>query len=207
MSELVNTDEILGMVTATHRVLEELSDNYCELQVKCHELSRLMKDFEKLYRYNLEERLQVFNKEYGYIIRALGFEDEDGNDPETPCSVYYIFNKEKDKVKIGISNNPLQRAKSLQTACGEEISVLHTINFPSREEAFKAEQFLHREFSQFRKKPSKVTNSCEWFDASIVDDLMKYYDTEEHINAMRVDRAQSIKKAMDSIHIGFGKEE
>lgn len=189
------------MVIGAHRMLNECTDTICALQRKYCELSDLMKNFEKSYQYDIEERLLEFNKEYGYIIRALGFEEETEKNPEAPCFVYYIFNEEKDKVKIGISSDPLRRAKELQTSCGEEISILHTIKFPSREKASEAEQFLHGEFSQFRRKPSKVARSCEWFDACIIEDLMQYYDTEEHIESLKEYEKQRMREIMNGVHI------
>lgn len=100
------------------------------------------------------------------------------------CYLYYILNEEKDKVKIGISNNPMSRAKSLQTASGEDLEILKTIKFGNREDAFAAEQFLHNEFSQFRKKPTKISKQCEWFASCIVENLLLNYTDPDAILKM-----------------------
>lgn len=128
---------------------------------------------------------EFFYKEYQYILLSL-FDDVDENAlvlPK-PCFVYYILNFEKTKVKIGISNNPVSRAKAIQTASGEEIELLHTIQFDSRQDALNAEKFLHDVFSNARKKPSKVAKSSEWFDSRICKVLLKHFYTKEQIQKL-----------------------
>ena len=43
--------------------------------------------------------------------------------------VYYLTNADKDMVKIGVSKDPIQRAKAIQTSSGQDIEVIHTIYF------------------------------------------------------------------------------
>ena len=106
---------------------------------------------------------------------------EDPEEPEeTPCYVYYLLNEPQDKVKIGISSHPDQRAKQLQTASGEAIDILHIIKFKNRPTAMNMERFLHSKFSWKRKK-SKLTKTVEWFDADIVERLKTNYWTEDQI--------------------------
>ena len=153
-------------------------------------LMRWLKSAEEEYS-NLERQIEqmrvVFHgitDEFQYLIYELLDEtyDEPEEETEKPCFVYYILNQEKDKVKIGISNNPLQRAKELQTASGEEIEIFHTIEFRNRDEALEAESFLHRNYSAYRRKPSKVSKSCEWFLASpILNDMMRKFGTREKV--------------------------
>ena len=125
-----------------------------------------------------------FEKENQYVIAdLLDYCDQEG---DAKCFVYYILNQEKDKIKIGISNDPIGRAKNMQTSSGEELEILHTIEFPSREEAMEAERFLHQFYSDYRKRPSKIAKSSEWFDAKIKDELLKYFLSEEQIKKVKM---------------------
>lgn len=130
---------------------------------------------------------EYFYKEYQYILFALFDEDEDEEQifVEKPCYVYYILNFEKDKVKIGISNDPIGRAKNIQTSSGEEIEILNTIKFACREDALEAEKFLHDVFREARKKPTKVAKSSEWFDSRICKVLMEHFSTREQIEQLK----------------------
>lgn len=145
-----------------------------------------------------------FMEEYEYLIDELFDDSNEPREPTTPCYVYYILNEEKDKVKIGISDNPMARAKQLQTACGEEIDLHHTIKFSTRSEAESAESFLHREFSYYRKRPSKVAKTTEWFDARILGRLMADYDTADKIQAKMKCQETYERKEMENVTIKLG---
>lgn len=193
---------VLEMLVHTRKTIDKLYEKIDEILAADARLRTLIAELEGLTDWDVNGEKCEYRDEYEYLIREIGFfEPHDDAEDEKPCFVYYIFNEEKDKVKIGISNNPLQRAKDLQTACGEEISIMHTIEFPNREKAFEAEQFLHREFSQFRKHPSKVAKSCEWFDAGIVPDLMRYYDTEERIEHLKKRKRRHLQDIMPEVAI------
>ena len=144
------------------------------------EMERLMQQMFELY-YRRLEFFQEQKKEFQYFLYELIDMDDETKEENEPCFVYYILNQEKDKVKIGISNNPVGRAKNIQTSSGEEIEILHTIQFPSRREALDAESYLHNYFGYCRKKPTKVSKSCEWFDSKICDELMGHFATAEQI--------------------------
>lgn len=120
------------------------------------------------------KRISIFNKKaiWGYIKKDI---------EKKPCFVYYILNEARNKVKIGVSNDPVLRAKNIQTSSGEEIEILNTIEFDNREDAFAAEDFLHKKFDGYRMKPTKVSTSSEWFDSKIVDVLLSNFNTKEKI--------------------------
>ena len=103
-------------------------------------------------------------------------------------------------VKIGISNNPEGRAKAMQTSTGNELSIEKTIKFKNRTEALEAEAFLHRDFSSWRRKPSKINKSSEWFDAAILPRLLEY-DTAETIKAAMKFTKQKLAEAMEKVKI------
>lgn len=173
-------------------------------------VNRLYEQIEKCRQTwnELEIEVGFFNGESEYILYELfDLEDEISYRNEEPekCFVYYILNEEKDKVKIGISNNPTERAKALQTASGEEISILKTVEFSTREEALDAEAFLHREFSEYRKRPSKVAKSTEWFDARIVPDLLKYYTSKENILKIKEYRWNQMSIDMEKLDVLYKK--
>lgn len=123
---------------------------------------------------NKVKRVSIFDKKaiWGYIKKEI---------EKKPCFVYYILNEARNKVKIGISNDPVLRAKNIQTSSGEEIEILNTIEFDNREDAFAVEDFLHKKFDGYRMKPTKVSNSSEWFDIKIVDALLSNFNTKEKI--------------------------
>lgn len=130
-------------------------------------------------RSELEQFQKDFEAEYEHI--SLSLIDIPSLNNQNSCFLYYILNEEKDKVKIGISGNPMSRAREIQTSSGEEIELLHTIEFDDRESALYAESHLHRCFSKWRKKPTKVARSCEWFDSCIIPYLREKYWTASQI--------------------------
>ena len=155
-----------------------------------------LEEIEGHYTSGMKERAELWYS----LVELLDDVDEFAEEDERPCSVYYILNEEKDKVKIGISYNPLGRAKNIQTSSGEEIELLHVIEFPTRSRALNAEAFLHKEFMFYRKKPSKVAKSCEWFDACIVDDLKKLYWTQENIERLNSWKFEKMREHLSQVN-------
>lgn len=135
-------------------------------------LSKLEYDFEEL------------RKKTKLMILELVCEDdnEDYENQNKECYLYYILNEDKDLVKIGVSSNVKSRIKNMQTSTGYYLNLIHTIKFKDRNEAMKAESFLHRKFNKYRRTPHKdIKKTSEWFDSVIVDDLMSKYDTSDRI--------------------------
>ncbi len=204
----INVYELAKLLGETKRALEAASKSFDEIYPQISKIKEMINDFE-----DIDEKMstlkQKVNNECCYILSALvdveDYDDIEFSNPDDTedlaCFVYYILNEEKDKVKIGISNNPISRAKNLQTASGEDIEILHTIKFKNREEASEAERCLHKEFSTFRKRPSKVAKSCEWFDARIVDILMKNYTSREDILNLERQRRLELLEAMNKFHL------
>lgn len=152
------------------------------------------------YRENLDKFYEFVN-EFDYYLCALLDKEMPDEDESKPCYVYYILNQEKDKVKIGVSSNPIGRAKDLQTASGEDIEIYHTIEFKNRNEAYEAESFLHKRFSEYRKKPTKVSKSCEWFDSEILLILMPFFHSAEQIQCAMERKKEDNRKAMEGLKI------
>jgi len=171
-------EQFVGMFRESIEIAEHITEMVGEIDESLERIERARECIDKQYA-RLGYLRSVFDREYDLMV--CEFMQDENEEPEKPCFVYYILNEEKDKVKIGVSNNPMQRAKELQTASGEEIEIINTIEFKNRNEAMKAESFLHREFGMWRKKPSKVSRSCEWFDAEIVEKLMLDYDSKESV--------------------------
>ena len=151
----------------------EVTYNGMEYKVKKWFQNDLEVEIEQISS-NKVKRVSIFDKKaiWGYIKKEI---------ENKPCFVYYILNEARNKVKIGISNNPVLRAKNIQTSSGEEIEILNTIEFDKREDAIVAEDFLHKKFDGYRMKPTKVSTSSEWFDIKIVDDLLSNFNTKEKI--------------------------
>ena len=121
------------------------------------------------------KRISIFDKRAMWGCRKKTQEEK------KHCYVYYIINEARNKIKIGISNDPISRAKNIQTSSGEEIEILNIIEFDSRNEALETEEFLHKRFENFRMRPTKVSTSSEWFDIKIKDALLTCYKTKEQI--------------------------
>lgn len=79
----------------------------------------------------------------------------------TAISYVYLIGY-KDKLKIGKSNNPEKRLKTLQTATPEQLSIKGLIACDTEKEAFELEKLLHNDY-----KSCKINN--EWFDSSAID--------------------------------------
>lgn len=157
---------------------------------------------------------EEFDNDYQYWVHDL-MNYMDGQDslivgieePEEECYVYYIANEQDSLLKIGISGNVEQRIKSLQTSCGDELKVLHTIKFNNRKEALEAERFLHSFFERYRKKPSKINRSSEWFDFEIIYVLMDHFKTMKDIkneqkkaSENRYRLSQQLSQYMNELH-------
>lgn len=59
-------------------------------------------------------------------------------------------------IKIGVSDNPLERLIALSVGCPLPLGVLATTMFPSRKIAFRAEKMLHHAFADHHE-------NGEWF--------------------------------------------
>ena len=75
------------------------------------------------------------------------------------CFVYFISSGEA--IKIGVSNNVPERLKTLQTANGSQLKILHVIPFHTRKEALKKEVELHEKYKF-------CALNGEWFDKNTV---------------------------------------
>lgn len=101
---------------------------------------------------------------------------------DKPCYLYYMMNIYRDKVKIGISSDPVRRAKDLESANGgENVEILRTFKFENRREAQDAESALHHELDCYRMKGLNHRIATEWFTVDVVDVLKENYWDEERI--------------------------
>lgn len=73
-------------------------------------------------------------------------------------------------LKIGKSNNPNQRIKSLQTASSEKLQLLKSFECENEEKAYILESKLQNIFSSKRTIPVNGSGRpCEWFDVTLED--------------------------------------
>lgn len=86
------------------------------------------------------------------------------------CYVYFIENKYRDLVKIGITNNVVQRIESLRTACGDDIFLHHYFECSSRSEALEYESKLHKYYAFARIKSVGRKKATEWFKCKEIAD-------------------------------------
>lgn len=80
---------------------------------------------------------------------------------ENPCYVYLIEVAPK-MVKIGVSNDPLQRLEALQGLAGHKCRILETVKLPTRKAAYALEKHLHDSHSARRIQ-------CEVFEDAVID--------------------------------------
>lgn len=71
-----------------------------------------------------------------------------------PCSVYVMASG--GLMKVGVSSSVDDRRRALEAQRGVAVSVLATVEFPTRRAALDAEGALHRRFASIRQKG-------EWF--------------------------------------------
>lgn len=170
------------------------------------DLSFMMDTVQKFYK-KYENDINNFKEMNKYLLYDLLDDEEDKDEQKlmgiknTPCYVYYLLICEKDKIKIGISNNPDNRARGIQTGTGESITIYNTIKCISRSEAYEIEQFLHKEFNEYRIKIDGISKSSEWFDAKILDNLMKNYTTKEQILEMKENHFKQMQDEMNKLNI------
>ena len=123
---------------ALYEAMYKTARNVCQIK-------RFLKHFDYI-----EDALYEMKRITDEFSDGLGdffdFMEDPEESKDTPCYVYYLLNEPSDKVKIGISSYPDQRAKQLQTAAGEAIDILHTIKFKDRQTAINMERFLHQKF-------------------------------------------------------------
>ena len=149
-------------IEATVDKIREFENELCDLNTKVDELT------EELELLGCELIDEVFPEE----------------DAEEPCYVYYISNRYRDRIKIGISKDPIQRAKYMQTSIGDELIIENVIKFKNRREAQEVEKALHSHFYAYRFFPSKVSKSTEWFDICILKDLKRYFWTHDDVKGL-----------------------
>jgi predicted GIY-YIG superfamily endonuclease len=80
------------------------------------------------------------------------------------CYVYFI-QRGYGAIKIGVSYNPEERCRHLQTADYKILHVIAKFPMPSRQTAFDMEKELHEKFSNYR-----LTNG-EWFKRGIINEF------------------------------------
>lgn len=78
-----------------------------------------------------------------------------------PCFAYLMINRKNDLCKIGISENPKYREKTLQSE-EPKIETLGKKRFPNRKNAGKLEKDLHKKFEHLNTRG-------EWFKLSKID--------------------------------------
>ncbi len=91
-------------------------------------------------------------------------------------SYIYIIHDGENNVKIGKSDNPKKRVKSLQTGHPKNLEVLKTFSVP-KSKVFKIEKECHRKLNTSYEKRG------EWFHSVILWDVEIIIESivEEHI--------------------------
>ena len=74
---------------------------------------------------------------------------------DEPHSVYFIEAKETGKVKIGMARHVERRLNELQTANGDILTVLGSIEFENRASALGFEKWLHEKYRWYRISAGK----------------------------------------------------
>ena len=173
-----------------------------------------MNSQDELYRY-MQECMESMERDYEradelyYSIKQtlenmkwlkaelLDLIEKDSKLEKEKCSVYYILNADESLVKIGISKNVSNRIGNMQTSTGYYLELLNEIVFDSREEALEMESFLHKQYGEWRRKPHKIRKESEWFDGSIVADLMQRFDTKEKVLVAHKEQQKKMQESMN----------
>lgn len=85
---------------------------------------------------------------------------------ETKCFLY-ILKSEFDVIKIGISANVENRMRSISTSTPGKITLVHSVEFETREKALAIEKLLHQRYAH-------SLSSGEWFRVNartVMEDL------------------------------------
>lgn len=77
------------------------------------------------------------------------------------CFIYLIKAEESSRYKIGISKNPQNRLRQLQTGNSEKLDIIHIFESAI---AKKVESALHNTYGSLRK-------SGEWFELSLKEEV------------------------------------
>lgn len=77
----------------------------------------------------------------------------------------YFIQRGYGAIKIGVSNDPEERCRQLQTADYKILHVIAKFPMPSRQAAFTMEKELHEKLSNYRLK------NGEWFKRGIVNEF------------------------------------
>jgi hypothetical protein len=95
-----------------------------------------------------------------------------------PAYVYFVYDAEKNKVKIGWAVDPTARLEDLQRGNSGLLELLHVVGCSSRERAMRMEGYFHRILDHIRVRG-------EWFECSSellsVLFTLSFYDQPEHI--------------------------
>ena len=79
----------------------------------------------------------------------------------------YFINDGHGHMKIGISNNPEKRLRSIQTGNPYKLSIDRVEKYSTYEDAFRRETELHNKFKDYNLHG-------EWFDTVLVDLFSKF---------------------------------
>ena len=74
-----------------------------------------------------------------------------------PASLYFVRScKGTNYIKVGMTHNVERRMRQLQSGYPEQLTLIESIEFPSRHLAAHAERIIHKRFTNHRKRG-------EWF--------------------------------------------
>ena len=130
-----------------------------------------------IHKYGVENPGQMMSqstKDKIAITKANFF----ANNYHRNCELYVIHNKNIKKIKIGVSNNASNRKKSLDKTFGKSKSVFARY-FTG---ALDIEQFLHSKFANKRQPEFEGSGRTEWFDESILVDVIDTINTLANVN-------------------------
>lgn len=94
--------------------------------------------------------------------------------------VYFIRenSRKAPNYKVGYSKNPIQRVQSLQTGHPYKLGLFGLLEYDTREEAFRMEQSLHKDFSKYKEQG-------EWFKWNNQIDQIMRFGQDYYINYIR----------------------
>ena len=76
----------------------------------------------------------------------------------------YFIQQGRGSVKIGVSDDPEKRLRTMQTGNQKPLRLLGSVPFQSRSDAFEVEKYLHEKYSHYRSKG-------EWFRRAVLKEI------------------------------------
>lgn len=189
---------------------KKLPDGYWEpdeLQIVLNNIADRFNDYSRRLKEAqdyVEKILDNFYADIGVDLVDLqvnvwsrGTKITDGNGSSTDSGfLYFIQNDDTKDIKIGVSNDVRSRLNTLQTSNGSPLSIIGTIEFMDKSEAFRVEKELHTYFKAFRKSSKK--RKTEWFRDDIKPTVQTILNDNSFISHIHAENEKERERLLET---------